>query len=199
MTDKQQAETIVVNLFGGANKAKTTVAWGVGYHLKMLGVRTELAPEYIKPWTYEGRTVGDFHQMYIFGKQTHYESRYYNKAHVVVAECPVLLGGFYESYYMKGESKVSTIGSMEFMAMGRARGVTYHNYWLDTKVPFDGVGRFGNEEQNAKMHQELRRYLDNLGVQLIPCNSDVPNIVDQIVSRTSHHLNVQKTSMENVK
>lgn len=92
---------IVINLIGGPGVGKSTIASGVFYQLKKLGINCELALEFAKDKVYEEsfRTMDD--QIYIFAKQYHKMWRLIDKVDVIITDSPLLIS----LHYMKEDSK----------------------------------------------------------------------------------------------
>src|SRR5574343_173021 len=63
--------TIVINLYGGPGVGKSTIAAGLYYRMKQLGISCELVSEFAKEAIYDGNKKIFNDQYYIFGTQ-HY-------------------------------------------------------------------------------------------------------------------------------
>lgn len=92
---------IVINLIGGPGVGKSTIASGIFYRLKKVGVNCELALEFAKDKVYEEsfKTIDD--QIYIFAKQYHRLWRLKDKVDVIITDSPLLVS----MHYMKEKSK----------------------------------------------------------------------------------------------
>lgn len=92
---------IVINLIGGPGVGKSTIASGLFYELKRMGVNCELALEFAKDKVYEEsfKTMDD--QIYIFAKQYHKLWRLRDKVDVIITDSPLLIS----LHYMKEDSK----------------------------------------------------------------------------------------------
>jgi nicotinamide riboside kinase len=87
--------TLIVNLFGSPGAGKSTMALGLTYELKRAKMDVELASEYAKDMTFDGRwdTLKD--QIYMFAKQRARLERLTKHCDVVVTDCPLLMGAQY--------------------------------------------------------------------------------------------------------
>ena len=87
--------TVVVNIFAGPGAGKSTVAAGLFYSLKKLGVEVELVTEYAKDRVWEGHDSIFGNQIYLFGKQYNRIFRLMDKVDVIVTDSPILLSAHY--------------------------------------------------------------------------------------------------------
>jgi len=83
--------TLVVNLFGGPGSGKSTTAAAVFSDLKRKGVEVELASEFAKDLTWEGRHQTLTFQPYVTVKQMFRIHRLIGQVDVVVTDSPILL------------------------------------------------------------------------------------------------------------
>lgn len=85
-----------LNFYGGPGSGKSTAALQSVAWLKKMGVRAELAREFVKHWTYYDRIPSRWDQVHLFGQQIQEESILLeNGIDVVVCECPLLLNCWY--------------------------------------------------------------------------------------------------------
>lgn len=109
----------VINLFGGPNTGKSTLASGLFYKMKINGFSVECPGEYAKDCIFEGRKnllLED--QLYIFTKQHRKLFRLKDEYEYIIMDSPILLSTIYyqeESFYNKA------------LFRGLVRS-TFHNY-----------------------------------------------------------------------
>ena len=140
--------TTVINLFGGPGTGKSTSAAYLFSQLKMRGHSAELVAEYAKTWAWQDRKIGDFDQFYLFGKQTHHESRLFGKVDWIVTDSPVLLCSVYARRYNTAE--IADAMAEVVQAYYRRAEELEHKHVdvrLQRSKPFDSRGRYENEEQ----------------------------------------------------
>lgn len=164
--------TKVINLFGGPNSGKSTVAAGLFFHLKLRHFHCEMVREYIKSWAWENKKPGTYDQPFIFGKQLRYESMLYGKVDYVITDSPLILSAFYEEFY-EGESIIRT-SAANFMTKATNNGVEYINFWLDMVEDIDIRGRFGDANVFSETSCQMRKWLKHNQIDFV----EVPRILD---------------------
>lgn len=146
--------TKVINLFAGSGAGKSTIAAGLYYQMKLLGLNVELVREYVKTMAWQGIKIGPYDQPYIFGMQLKYESSLYNKVDYIITDSPLLLSPVYELYY-RGDS-ITEHPALKFMNKAKEDGVEYINLFLERNKPFDTRGRYETEEQAKQVDDLLK-------------------------------------------
>lgn len=93
--------SLVINLFGGPCRGKSTTAAGLFYKLKIQGYNCELIQEYAKDMTYEERKNILEDQVYILAKQNRKLERLRDKVDIIITDSPLILGLLYapNDYY----------------------------------------------------------------------------------------------------
>jgi hypothetical protein len=108
-----------INLYAGPGAGKSTTAAMLFGKLKVLGYSIELVSEYVKAWAIEKRNVIGFDQIYLMGKQLHYEHRFLsNGIQHIVTDSPVLLSAcytkaFYPNLYVASNHMEGIIAEYE--------------------------------------------------------------------------------------
>lgn len=154
--------TNVISLYAGSGAGKSTTAADLYAKMKQLGLHVELVREYVKDWAWDGRKIGIYDQVYIFGKQAHAESKLYDIVDYIVTDSPVLLGAFYEEYYHKVQIVRPAV--LNFLREAEARGVQYFNYFLERNKPFDPRGRYETEDQARNIDVALKSWLNKINM-----------------------------------
>lgn len=150
--------TVVINLMGAPGVGKSTICHGLCFLLRLRGVRTEFANEYVKRQAVKGLAPGDLDQLTILGKQFAYEAAFYHKYDVVLSESPMLLCGFYERE-RTGDNTLTEVVQHR-MRMIESRGVRHINFFLTpTKAPYEEVGRFQNPVEADILHPRMVEWL----------------------------------------
>lgn len=157
--------TKVINLFGGPNSGKSTVAAGLFFNLKLKHLHCEIVREYIKSWAWENKKPGTYDAPYIFGKQLRYESMLYGKVDYIVTDSPLILSAFYEELHE--DESIVRMSASSFMNKATNNGVKYINFWLDMVEDVDTRGRFGDAEVFSKTSHEMKKWLNNNNIELI--------------------------------
>lgn len=146
--------TKVINLFAGSGAGKSTIAAGLYYEMKLLGLNVELVREYVKTMAWQGIKIGPYDQPYIFGMQLKYESSLYGKVDYIITDSPLLLSPIYEIYY-RGDS-ITEHPALKFINKAKEDGIEYINLFLERNKPFDPRGRYETEEQARQVDDLLK-------------------------------------------
>lgn len=152
--------TIVINLFGGPGSGKSTLAAELFASFKKQGKSVELVSEYVKGWAWEGKQVGLYDQLYLLGKQTHYESRLYDKVDFVITDSPVLMCPFYEFKYQ--HSDLTFGAATAFIRKARENNVLDLNFWLPSIHPYQSKGRYQSAAEASQLSDEMYSWLVNV-------------------------------------
>lgn len=150
--------TVVINMLGGSGLGKSTTAAGLYHQMKLDGKNVELVREYVKNWAWDGKKVGQYDQIYIFGKQARSEYMLYNKVDYVITDSPILLSPIYEKYYNNGESMIEE-AALKFLTKARNNGVKHVNFLLERNKPFNPEGRYETEDQAKAVDLEVRKFI----------------------------------------
>lgn len=158
-----QKATKVINMLGGSGIGKSTAAAGLYHEMKNRGCNVELVREYVKMWAWTGHKVGEYDQLYIFGKQARSEYMLYGKVDYIVTDSPIILSPVYEKFY-NGESMVED-SAIKFLRRAEKNGVKHVNFLLSRTKPFNPDGRYETEEQAREVDKKVREFMsvNNIG------------------------------------
>jgi hypothetical protein len=157
---------------GGAGKS-TTSAW-VFSELKRAGYSVELTVEYIKSWAWQNRRPESMDQVYLFGKQLHYEDRVLrSNCQLIVTDSPVLLSSIYARLF----SEMPEISApLETLALIYEKKFPSINIFLERgDKPYKLDGRWGDIDGARKVDAEIRGTLDRLRLEYSVFNWKQPN------------------------
>ena len=163
--------SLVVNLFGGPNRGKSTTASGLFYQLKIAGYNCELVTEYAKDLTFEERKNILKDQVYILAKQNRRLERLRNKVDVIITDSPLILGLMYKpSDYYK---------FYEPLAIEMFNSYDNINFYLTSSkgLQYQKTGRDQTKEEAELIDNGVRNLLDNLEIDYDTMDID-PDITD---------------------
>ncbi len=151
-----------INLFGGPNSGKSTVAGRVAAHFKERGISIEYVHEYIKSWAYMGIIPGDFDQTYIFSKQMRQENIPLRAgvSHIVT-DSPLLLVAVYSQ-------KHNDPCLEEHISMSKKFSIKYPeiNIVLDRSgLNYIQEGRYENLDQAIDIDNSIKELLDRNSIK----------------------------------
>lgn len=149
--------TILINMLGCPSSGKTSLSAKLFAQLKAMDLNAEYTSEYVKGWAWEGKKVGPFDQFYIFGKETHNQSRLFDKVDFIISDSPVMLTAFYH-YFYNGNEALNEV-CHNFYNLAKEAGVKVINFYLPRKKKYVTKGRFQTEEEANRLAEELRAWL----------------------------------------
>src|SRR6187399_572968 len=89
----------VINFFAGPGAGKSTLAAGLFYKMKKLGINVELVTEYYKELVWENIHQSSSDYLYILASQNRRLERLRGKVDFAVTDSPLLLPGYYGKNY----------------------------------------------------------------------------------------------------
>ncbi len=156
----------VVNMIGPPCARKSTVAAGLFYLMKSMGLRVELVTEFAKDMVWEGhfRLLDD--QLFVFAEQNRRLHRLRDKVDFVITDSPLLLSAIYspDSYPERFKDLVD-----DFFK-------TYENhvFFLHRIGPYSTDGRLQMEHEAEALIPVLRDFLAERSVPYY--DIEVPNL-----------------------
>lgn len=141
----------------------------------------EYSPEFIKQWCYEGKTVNKFDQYYVFGVECLNQSRLFNKVDYVISDSPVLLTGFYNYYYNKGDNSLSE-ACKGFYKKAAEDGIEVLNFFLPRKKRYVTKGRFQTEAEADEVAVMLKEWLAKEGYEYTELTCPDRDRLDAVMS-----------------
>jgi nicotinamide riboside kinase len=158
--------TQIINIIGAAGIGKSTLSSLLFGEMKQRGYNVELVREFVKKWAWDGRKIGEYDQIYLFGKQAFSEFSLYGKVDWIVTDSPVILSAFYDSYYTK--DCVIHDSVFKFLDKAQRNGIKHHNFLLKRFKKYDPRGRYESEEQIKDVDNSLVSFLDANNVKYTP-------------------------------
>ena len=158
-----EKKTKVINMLGGSGLGKSTTAAGLYHRMKSDGLNVELVREYVKAWAWTGAKVGQYDQIYIFGKQARSEYMLYGKVDYIITDSPILLSPVYEKFYNNGFSMIEE-AALKFLEKADKNGIQHINFLLERKKKFNPEGRYETEEQAKEVDKKVSEFLADHGI-----------------------------------
>lgn len=177
--------THIINMYGGPGAGKSTAAADVFLRAKRAGLNVELVRECAKDWAWEGRAISSFEQLYLTGEQIRRESRLFDRADLVVTDCPVAVGAFYGKLYCEPVLWQGLLAMTRgYYGLCAERGHTHHHLFLGRSKPYQEAGRYQTEAQARAIDVALEAMLwDDFGFQLRGTTSggaDIQRFFDEL-------------------
>lgn len=145
-------------MLGCPSSGKTSLSAKLFAQLKAMDLNAEYTSEYVKGWAWEGKKVGPFDQFYIFGKETHNQSRLFDKVDFIISDSPVMLTAFYH-YFYNGNEALNEV-CHNFYNLAEEAGVEVVNFFLPRKKKYVAKGRYQTQEEADALAFQLKEWLN---------------------------------------
>lgn len=176
-------ETIVINLIAEPAAGKSVAAMDITAKLKRKGINAEYVSEFAKDKVYENNEEVFKHQEYIFGKQSFKMGRVRDKVQVIITDSPLILCVVYNNDNVLGED-------FNKIVLNMFNSYNNRNYLLTRKHIYENEGRFQNEEEAAKVKNQIISKLKEMNIDYSISTSseeDCKKIVENIVKEIKEH------------
>lgn len=154
--------TVLINLFGGPGVGKSTLALGLGYHLKLQGKEAAVIIEEAKPWALRGDPIDGRAQLEIASRQYAAESRYYGLVDYIITDSPMELQAFYFWMRTGWDCYKDLVIGLE-----RHKDVVIRNLWVERMVMYVGTGRFQTDSEARDVDDRMFLFLNYLDLHPI--------------------------------
>lgn len=156
-----------IAIIGPPGSGKTTLGYGLYYHLKKLGKRVEFVPELIKYKVYQSKNKEEF-LLDGFDIHNNLEQRKFEQIfdevnppiEYIICEAPLCNSYFYASFYEKEEAAIlkkiakKTINSYD---------VVLKLELIANEANYETHGRIENYEDSKKLNDHIFNEFDKLG------------------------------------
>ena len=139
-----------INLWGGPNTGKSTLAYRLCAAFKSHHRDIEYIHEEIKLDAYAGKVPTSFDPLVIFSRQLGAEDSHLRHVQVIVSDSPILMNAAYSAYY--GFDGADELRSL---AEKFERRFPSTNLYLPRQFKYQPKGRFQAEEEIASIDQFL--------------------------------------------
>jgi hypothetical protein len=162
-------KTKIINLFGGPNSGKSTIASGLFYNLKIRDINSELISEYakIKVWEDNKKTLKN--QIYLFAKQHFAINNVLGLVDFIIIDSPLLLNPIYD---------INKCNIFEKLCLIEHNKLNNINFFLNRENKnFENSGRIHSLEESLNIDKEIKINLNKWGINFTEI-VDVNDIID---------------------
>jgi len=146
-------KTRIINLFGGPNCGKSTIASGLFYNLKILDINSELISEYAKIKVWEGNEKTLKNQIYLFAKQHFAIHNVLGLVDFVIMDSPLLLNPIYD----KQQCEI-----FKTLCLSEHNKLNNINFFIKRNdKTFQEIGRIHNLKQSEVLDKQIKDFLEN--------------------------------------
>jgi len=178
MKEKNNKNTLVVNLVAGPGVGKSTTMSDTFAKLKWAGIDCEMATEYAKDVVWSGNLNTLNNQLYVFAKQSNKLFRLNGKVDVIITDSPLILSLMY------GKDMSQSFKSLVLEQFHQYNNMTL---FLHRSKAYNPNGRYQTEDEAKELDNVM---LDLLKSNNIPYSDIVakPENVDTIVQMIKNYL-----------
>lgn len=174
--ENQMRKTVIVNLYGAPGAGKSTGSAYIFGQLKMNNISVELVREFVKDKIYE-KSEGVFNdQVYILGKQHFRQTNVKGNVDVIITDCPLIIQAYYTDKY-----KFPYADELRQLVLKLYSLENNINYFVNRDKPYNPDGRFQTEADSDSISDNLKEYLDNLGIEYKEINGNITDY-DSVVA-----------------
>ena len=174
--ENRMRKTVIVNLYGAPGAGKSTGSAYIFGQLKMNNVSVELVREFVKDKIYE-KSEGVFNdQVYILGKQHFRQTNVKGNVDVIITDCPLIVQAYYTDKY-----KFPYADELRQLVLKLYSLENNINYFVNRDKPYNPDGRFQTEADSDSISDNLKEYLDNLGIEYKEINGNITDY-DSVVA-----------------
>ena len=163
--------TTVINLIGGPGCGKSTIAAGLFYEMKKLGIKCELVCEYTKEkvWEESFNTLKD--EIYLFAKQLHKQWRLKGKVDFIITDHCLLNSVIYD------KEKSESFSNLIFDEFNKFNNI---NFFIARDKKYETAGRIETLEESIKLDQDFKDLFNKnkIKYQELNYNTAVNDILD---------------------
>ena len=143
---------VIVNLFGGSGRGKSTCAAYIFSKIKMRNINVEMVFEYAKDILYLTEIKPPFNQAFIFGNQLFRIEMFLQQSDILIVDSPLPLSIIYNNTQYLRENFDKTV----LDAFNHFNNI---NYFLDNNYLYENRGRYQSEELARESHQRIKKLL----------------------------------------
>lgn len=189
--DKEEEHTVVINLVGGPGCGKSTIAAGLFYELKKLGVSCELVCEYAKEkvWEESFNTMKD--ELYLFAKQLHKQWRLKGKVHFIITDHCLLNSVVYN------KEASESFKNLVFEEFNKFINI---NFFVIREKKYETAGRIETEEESKQLDKNFKELFDknNISYEEVRYNTAVSDILVHLSYKHAESLNPYKLDLGDI-
>lgn len=196
MTTTKEVETpnnntTVINLIGGPGCGKSTIAAGLFYEMKKLGIKCELVCEYTKEkvWEESFNTLKD--EIYLFAKQLHKQWRLKGKVHFIITDHCLLNSIVYN------KEASESFKNLVFEEFNKFVNI---NFFVVRENKYETAGRIETEEESKQLDKDFKELFDknNIFYKEVRYNTAVSDIIVHLNYKHIESLNPYKLDLGDI-
>lgn len=170
----------LINLFGGPNIGKSTVAYGLTYMFKRDQYNAELVTEFAKELVYENRIEALSSSPYIYGEQYKRMKCVSKHADIIITDCPFILTTIYYPKNESGRRSFTRHVINQFKSFSKKYKTINIVLVRDPNKKFIQSGRIHNKEESLEIDKKIVHLLEKNSIPFITLTSNADSIYKEI-------------------
>lgn len=174
-----------INLYGAPSSGKTTLAGQLFGELKSNKINVVFVQEYAKELVYLGqdmRTLDEAERIVILGEQFRREKMFKDKVDVLITDSPMILTAY---YHRDPTGKENWDYALDIVKRHLSKDEIH--IWLEPTNGYEIEGRSHTEEQSSKINQEMKDYLQNVGIDFYLINGTPVERLNKVLHIIKEH------------
>lgn len=157
----------IINLYSGPGGGKTTIAAGLMYEMKKLGITVDSPYEYAKGLAWDNNMVALNDQLFVLANQHHSIVKSFGKVDYIITDSPILLSLVYKNKYTNGIYPTYLYDEyFDEMVLNMHRSYDSTNIFLENRrTTFNQTERVQNKSESEKIDSEILNILNEHDVE----------------------------------
>lgn len=175
----------IICLYAGPGSGKSTTCAGLYHQLKILNHDAEMNREYVKNWVWEKRNINPGDQTYFFAKMAKVErSLMRSDVEFIITDSPLILTHYYGLIYdpLEKLSNTSLMLLQHHHKTCQYYGYKVEHYFIERgDRAYNPNGRYQTHEEAKKIDDDLKEFLERMGIKYKIIKHDGHGTVDEIL------------------
>jgi len=155
-----------IGFLGGPGTGKSTCATRIFSDLKILNYNIEYVSEYAKKWAIDKKPIKEYDQIYMLGKQQHYEYQNLCNGYThIITDSPMLLTYIYAKVYYPNNKRLQN-GIRELVLDYELKFPSLNIFLNRDERIYNPLGRYQSEQQAKELDEIIKKECEDFSKDL---------------------------------